>query len=132
MVKHGFVSLVAVAALSACAPAAPVADTTMAAAGQSARCIPLNQVAGRRVLPDGSLLFEAIGGVDYRNRLASQCPGAARIHRSAVISLVDPTSGIQLCRGDRVRVYDPVETKATAAANAPSCILADFEVVARR
>jgi hypothetical protein len=96
---------------------------------QTTQCINLNRIAGRRVLADGSLLFEAVGGVDYRNRLASQCPGAVRISRSAVISVVASSPGSQLCRGDRVRVLDPVETSETGASSAPSCVLADFDIV---
>jgi hypothetical protein len=117
-------------ALVGCA-AAP-GPQLQAQTNQSARCIPLQQVAGRRVLSDGSVLFESIGPFDFRNRLASQCPGAARISRSAVISIVELSSGNQLCKGDRIRITDPVETGAAGTLREPSCILADFEPVPRR
>jgi hypothetical protein len=118
------------AALAGCA-AAPEPQL-QAQSTQAARCISLQQVAGRRVLSDGSVLFEGVGPFDFRNRLASQCPGAARIARSAVVSIVEPTSGNQLCRGDRIRITDPVETGAAGTLREPSCILGDFEAVSRR
>lgn len=129
MSKHLRVACI-VAAVAGCAPAP--GPELQAQASQSARCIPLQQVAGRRVLEDGSVLFESVGPFDYRNRLAGQCPGAVRISRSAVVSVVEPSPGNQLCRGDRIRITDPVETGAGGTISEPSCILTDFEVVARR
>nr|WP_314446193.1 hypothetical protein [uncultured Sphingomonas sp.] len=118
--------------VGACAPAPAPQVQVQTQAGQGARCISLQQVAGRRVLADGTLLFESVGAVDYRNRLASQCPGIARIGTAGIISIVDVSPGDQLCRGDRVRVTGPGETDAAGTLRAPSCILADFEAVPRR
>ena len=83
--KHCVGILPLIAALAACAAAPSPQLQAQAQAGQTTRCISLQQVAGRRVLSDGSVLFESIGPFDFRNHLASQCPGTIRISRSAVI-----------------------------------------------
>ena len=130
--KDQFAIVVMSGALAACVPVSAPQLRAQEQAGQATRCISLQQVAGRRVLADGSVLFESLGPVDYRNRLASQCPGVNRISRSAVISIVTASPGNQLCRGDRIRVTGLGETSVTGMLDAPSCILADFDPVARR
>jgi len=118
------------AAVAGCSPVPqPVAQT---ASATTLRCLSLQQVAGRRVLPDGSLLFETVGPVNYRNRLVSQCPGAVRLGTSATVSIASGAEDGRLCRGDRVRIADPVETAGASLAAIPTCILADFEPVPTR
>jgi hypothetical protein len=76
------------------------------------------------------VVFEVAGPTNYRNDLAGACPGLERLGRSAVVELAD-ASGDQLCSGDRIRVYDPVEAKATGRLSYPTCILGYFEPIPR-
>jgi hypothetical protein len=102
-------------------PAAP-----LAAAGAQVNCIDLKQVSGRRVLPPSAVLFE-MTGVAYRNDLQGSCPSAARADPSAIIQTESQST--QLCRDDRVRIYDPVEAQATGARSFPECRLGAFTAV---
>jgi hypothetical protein len=72
-----------------------------------------------------------VGGVTYRNHLAQVCPGMDRLGSSAAIDSINRGEGAQLCRGDRIRVYDAAEIKATDAAQAPTCVLGDFVALTR-
>ena len=108
--------------LFSCAPAvSPVQGA------QGVSCISLASVAGRRVVGADTLLFETAGPNDYRNRLASHCPATQRIGTSASVALLD-VQGSQLCAGDRVRIFDPLEDRVAAA---PTCRLGNFEPVPR-
>lgn len=119
-------SMPIVAALVAsCQPVEPVAPVV----GQSVQCIALDRVGGRRVV-EGGILFEMTGPVDYRNALAGACPGLARLGTSGSVSIVS-AQGSQLCRGDRIRIADPVETAATGLRGYPTCVLGDFVPVGR-
>jgi hypothetical protein len=69
--------------------------------------------------------------VTYRNQLASVCRGLERLGTTAVIQIDNRGQGSRLCRGDRIRVYDPVEVKATGAGNVPTCLLGDFVATPR-
>ena len=112
------------AVLAGCA--GPPLQTTQAAAGATgSRCIALNQIAGRRVV-ESSLLFEMIGAPNYRNDPIGPCPGLERLGSTATISIASGGEGGQLCRGDRVRVADPVEARASGLLNQPTCRLGDF------
>ncbi|WP_205480317.1 hypothetical protein [Sphingomonas arenae] len=111
--------------LGACAPA-PAPAGEQLAGNQAVRCISLNQVAGRSVVDASSVRFEMNGPVDYRNQLQGQCPGLTRLGSSATISVASGGEGGRLCRGDRIRVADPVETRATGFLNEPTCLLGDF------
>lgn len=102
-----------------------------ATAADAVQCIALNQVAGRRVVDGTSVLFEMSGPVDYRNALGGNCPGLARLGSTATISIASGGEGGRLCRGDRVRVVDPVETGRAGAVVAPTCVLDSFTPVAR-
>lgn len=107
--------------IGACSAPAPVAQTSAA----SLRCIPLNQVAGRRVEGNG-VAFEMLDGAVYHNGLGGHCPGVERLGSLAAISVVSGGEGGQLCAGDRIRVADPVEARATGLASYPVCLLGDF------
>jgi hypothetical protein len=97
-------------------PAGPVAGEV--------NCIDLTQVTARRVVPPGSVLFEMPGGISYRNDLQGSCPSAARANGSEIIQT--ETQSTRLCRDDRIRIYDPVEAKATGARSFPQCRLGSF------
>lgn len=112
--------------LGAC-NAQPAGAPSLAASGAQVNCIDLTRVAGRRVLPPSALLFEMAGGVSYRNDLQGSCPSAARADPSAIIQTVTQSS--HLCRDDRVRIYDPVEARATGPSSFPVCRLGSFTAV---
>lgn len=100
------------------------------ALGAPTNCIDLKQVAARHVLPPSAVLFEMAGAVSYRNDLVGSCPGAARADASAIIETLSQSS--QLCRDDRIRIYDPVEARATGAGAFPTCRLGRFTAVPAR
>jgi hypothetical protein len=100
----------------------PLADT-----GAQVNCIDLSRVAGRHVLPPSAVVFDMVGGVSYRNDLQGTCPSAARADPSAIIQTASDST--RLCRDDRVRIYDPVETRVTGARSAPLCRLGVFTAV---
>lgn len=92
-------------------------------------CIHLEQVTSRRVQPPNSVIFD-VGPVSYRNDLIGKCPTIARLGASASIEFENPM-GRSLCRNDRIRVFDPVEVRATGIRSAPLCRLGSFVPVAR-
>jgi hypothetical protein len=122
------ISTLGVGACTAAPPSPPPAAQFAAAA---TNCINSNQIVGRRTVPGGAVEFEMVGGITYRNQLAQVCPGMDRLGSSAVIETISRGQGAQICRGDQIRVYDPVEVKATGAANSPVCVLGEFVAVAR-
>lgn len=119
-----------VAVLASCAAVPAPESRPYAEAGQGP-CIQLSQVAGRRVVDASSVLFEMTGPANYVNRLQGQCPGLARLGTSATISIASGGEGGRLCRGDRIRVVDPVEVSGTGLRSYPTCVLSDFEPVPR-
>lgn len=116
------------ATLAGCAVAPP---PTRPMSGPAANCIALDQVITRRAVAAATIDFEMIGGKIYRNQLASACPGLARLGDLAVVALTSGGEGGRLCRGDRVRVFDPVEARATGLQSYPECLLGDFVEIAR-
>ena len=90
------------------------------------RCIALDQVAGRRAASGNSLEFELSDGSIFRNQLDGRCPGLERLGATATVSVASGGEGGMLCRGDRVRIADPVEAQATGLRSYPNCILGDF------
>lgn len=111
--------------LAACT-AAPPPPLPAQAAAATTDCINSDQIVSRHVAGAGAVDFELLGGVTYRNQLAQVCPGMNRLGSSAVISVINRGQGSQLCRGDQIRIYDPVEVKATGAASGPTCVLGNF------
>jgi len=93
---------------------------------EAQRCIKLDQIAGRRVVGQ-SVQFEMSNGINYRNDFTGACPGLERLGPTATISVVSGGEGGQLCRGDRIRVADPVEAIGSGLASAPTCALGDFQ-----
>ena len=121
-------STVAALAVASCTAAPP---PQQAAAVPGARsCLSLDQVSGRYTAPPNSVIFETVGPVIYRNDLASRCPGIERLGASAAIAF-DTGPGGQVCRGDRIRIFDPIESRATGIASNPACVLGDFIPIAR-
>jgi len=113
-------------AAAACSPQ-PTASPRLVNAGASVNCIDLKQVVGRRVLPPSAVLFEMPGRIAYRNEFQGSCPGAARADPSAIIETESQSS--ELCRDDRVRIYDPVEARATGPRSFAECRLGSFTAV---
>ena len=93
------------------------------------RCILMDRIAGRRIADKDSVYFEMSGKFDYTNRLQGGCPGLERIGEVAAISIVRGGDGGQLCRGDLIKVADPIEIQATGLQSIPSCRLGDFTPV---
>lgn len=115
------------AGLGACSAQPTSAPPPLAAAGAQVSCIDLKLVTSRRVLPPSAVLFETTGGITYRNDLQGDCPSAARADPSAIIQ--SESQSTQLCRDDRIRIYDPVEARATGAGSFPICRLGVFTAV---
>lgn len=99
------------------------------AAGAQTRCIDLHQVIARRAQPPSSVVFEMSGGVTYRNDLVGGCPGAARANGNTIVQTESQST--TLCANDSVRVYDPVEARATGAQSFAKCRLGVFTAVPR-
>ena len=105
----------------------PVAAPPALAQGAQASCIDLTQVTARRVLPPNAVLFEMAGGISYRAELLGGCPGAERANGSEILQT--ETQSTRLCRDDHVRIYDPVEAKATGAGSFATCRVGSFTAV---
>lgn len=103
-----------------------VADA--AGAGPPVACIDLNQVTSRRPAGAQSILFELTGSRNYRNDLPDHCPGLVRAGAAHIVAV--EAAGSQLCRGDRISVYDPAEAKNLGPQAFPKCRLGDFVPVA--
>jgi len=114
-------------AVTACT-AAPSPQQQIAAAG-AVSCIPMDQVIARRLSGPGAVDFEMLGGTTYRNQLASACPGLERLGESAVVAVTAGGETGRLCAGDRVKIFDPVEVKATGLQTYPYCRLGKFSAM---
>jgi hypothetical protein len=112
--------------LTACT-AQPPPGPPAVAQGAQVSCIDLKQVSARHVLPPSSVLFEMVGGITYRTDLVGGCPGAARADTSSIVQT--ESQGTQLCRDDHIRIYDPVEAKATGSGAFAQCRVGAFTAV---
>ena len=110
--------------LAGCAAQAPTGQAA-AAPATAKDCLVISQISGRRAEPPNSVTFEMVGPVNYRNDLVGECPGLARLGSQAVIEFANPFGG-QICRNDHIRVFDPIEARATGARSAPLCRLGPF------
>ena len=106
-------------------PALPLAKE----AKTTQRCILMDRIAGRRIADKDSVYFEMSGKVDYTNRLQGGCPGLERIGEVATISVVRGGDGGQLCKGDLIKVADPIEVQGIGFQGVPNCRLGDFTAV---
>lgn len=120
----------ALAGLAAAAVAAAQSQPATPAPSAEARsCIPLDQVVARRTVGASAVEFDLIGGKSYRNDLARACPGIERLGSSAAIAITTGAETGMLCAGDRVKIFDPVEIKATGLQTYPHCQLGKFTLV---
>jgi hypothetical protein len=110
-------------------PSAPPPPATAAAGGRTS-CIDLKQVIAKHALAPNSVLFEMNGGISYRNDLQGTCPGIARANGSEIIQTESQSA--QLCVNDSIRVYDPIEARATGARSFAKCRLGLFTAVPNR
>ncbi|WP_294173367.1 hypothetical protein [uncultured Sphingomonas sp.] len=86
----------------------------------------MTQVAGRRAVGPGTVLFETVGPTNYVNQLRGRCPSLARLGSTATISVASGGQAGQLCSGDRIRVFDPVELGGGRLESYPTCVLGRF------
>lgn len=128
MQKPGLSSCLAMLTAACTTDSAP--PEPAAASSAVRQCIALDQVAGRRVV-GSAILFEMSSGPYYRNDFVGSCPGVERLGATATVSLANGGEGGRLCSGDRVRVIDPVEARATGLLNQPTCVLGAFQEVPR-
>jgi hypothetical protein len=124
-------SLILLCSAAAACTAAPPPGQQLAAAGAE-RCIQLDQVIARRASGPAAVDFEMLGGITYRNQLASACPGLERLGESAVVAVTAGAETGRLCAGDRVKIFDPVEVKATGLQTYPYCKLGEFTPTSTR
>lgn len=110
--------------LTGCTAKPPEPGRAIRTAGAPVECLNLDQIVSRRPSGEGSILFEMTGGRAYRNDLPGRCPGLKRAGPSHIVE-VEATGG-QLCRGDRVRVYDPIEARNIGRGAFPQCRLGPF------
>jgi hypothetical protein len=116
--------LLAAGSLHGCAQAP--ADELTPAETAALHCITLTQVAGRRAVGPGTVLFETVGPNNYFNQLRGRCPPLERLGSTATISVASGGQGGQLCSGDRIRVLDPIELGSTPVTGYPTCVLGRF------
>jgi hypothetical protein len=129
--RRRFMSMFTPLLLAGCAAQADAPDEARAApAGAKVSCIDPARIVTRSAAPPGAILFDMTGGTTYRNEVVGACPGIARATAASIVQL--EIDGTRLCRNDSVRVYDPVEARATGAAAFARCRLGDFTPVPRR
>jgi hypothetical protein len=117
-------SLILLCSAAAACTAAPPPGKQLAAGAE--RCIQLDQVIARRTSGPAAVDFEMLGGITYRNQLASACPGLERLGESATVAVTAGAETGRLCAGDRVKIFDPAEAKATGLEGYPECRLGQF------
>ena len=108
-------------------PESPPASTTPVGLA----CIDSDRVAGRRGAGAGAIDFEMSNGVVFRNHFQGACPGIERLGSMLAVAVVSGGEGGRLCRGDRIRIFDPVEVRAVGIPAQPSCVLGGFTQVSR-
>ena len=116
--------MLAAGSLHGCAQAP--ADQLTSGGAAALSCITLTQVAGRRAVGPGTVLFSTVGPTNYVNQLRGRCPPLERLGSTATISVASGGHGGQLCSGDRIRVFDPVEVVGTRLESYPTCVLGRF------
>jgi hypothetical protein len=121
-------ALVGVTAAAAAVAAVSPQANAPAPAPAAKRCIFLDQVVGRRTVGPNSVEFDVVGGITYRNELATACKSIERLGPSAIIGVTSDGDTGMLCAGDRVKIFDPVEIKATGLRSYPYCRLGNFTV----
>jgi len=115
-------------AVTACTAQAPLQQAQVLPEG-ALRCIDLGRVTARRI-ERGALVYELVGGITYRNDLGGTCPSLQRGTGSEVVQT--ESQGPQLCRDDRVRIYDAAEARGVGATAFPQCRVGNFVPLATR
>ncbi|HYD37130.1 MAG TPA: hypothetical protein VEA60_05925 [Allosphingosinicella sp.] len=110
--------------LTACAAEPPEPGRPMRTAAGPVECVILDRIVSRRPLDGRSIRFETTGGRAYRNALPGRCPSLERAGPSHIVEI--EATGARLCRGDRVRVYDPAEARNLGSGAFPQCRLGPF------
>ena len=121
-------ALFGVATTAAVVAAANPQSNAPAPVSQAKRCIFLDQVVARRTVVPNAVEFDVVGGITYRNDLATACKSIERLGPSAVIGVTSDGDTGMLCAGDRVKIFDPIEVKATGLRSYPYCRLGNFTV----
>jgi hypothetical protein len=124
MMRETILFLSVAVLLTGCTAEPPEPGKSIRTAGAPVECLNLDRIVSRRPSGEGSILFETTGGRNYRNVLPGQCPGLERAGPGHIVE-VEATGG-QLCRGDRVRVYDPIEARNMGSGAFPQCRLGVF------
>jgi len=88
-------------------------------------CIDVSRIGHETAESRGVLVFHMIDGKAYRNRLIAACPGL--MNTNGFWRLEMEPSGSQLCRGDRVRPFDPRSVRTMGMHAYPACGLGVFE-----
>ena len=122
--RHGIAPILLCATLAGCAATPPPPAPQPLGATES--CVSLDRVVGRRVSGPQTIDFELLNGEIYRNRLATACPGMEQLGKTAAIAVTTGGEGNRLCRGDRVKVFDPLIARATGLGSYPACLLGEF------
>ena len=92
-------------------------------AGDPVSCVSMRDVRGNRSVGEGAIVFDSVGGgTIYVNRPPAGCP----VMRSGYALRLQTTTA-QLCRGDVVSVFDPVN-----GIDIGSCGLGEFTPYRRR
>jgi hypothetical protein len=91
-------------------------------AGQPISCVSLRTLEGNRSAGENAVIFDGPGGRLYVNRPPAGCP-VLRHGRALNVR----TTSSQLCRGDIVSVFDPLN-----GTDYGSCGLGEFEPYQRR
>jgi len=116
--------LILLAAATAACTASPPPEQAVAAGGVS--CLPGDQVIARHLAAPNTIDFEMVGGKTYRNQLASKCVSLERLGSTAIVGVTSAADPARVCAGDRVKIFDPVEVKATGLRGEPYCQLGQF------
>lgn len=117
------------ALLSGCVGEAPPAPQSMtSAAGETERCVSVQQITARRATGPRTLEFDLAGGRTYRNDLPEVCPGLENRRVFDVIAL--EVDGSRICAGDSFRAFEPDEARAVGIRAFPRCRLGNFTRIA--
>jgi len=86
-------------------------------------CIDPRSVLSRRAEGADTIIFDMLGGRQYRNRLRAACPGLEQAGDASTLAIEQ--KGAMLCQGDFVRVIRAGNAGVT-------CILGRFEELPKK
>ena len=102
------------------------ADQGRVLANGALRCVDLGQVVARRV-ERGQIVMQLSSGVSYSNHLEGNC---AALNRATGGEIIQTLNDGELCRGDALRIYDPVTVRVGGPAGVQRCRAGDFTPIA--